>query len=249
MTAPATPAAQELPTPAAEPTAAPVAAAAQPTQPPAVEPPKTGNSNQPRTLEASLAGLDAETRSYVLGEVSKARGEAASSRSTAKQTAAEEARAEMAQQVGRALGIIKDDEKLDPAKLTEQLTGAQAQVKQTQVELAVYQAAAAAGANANALLDSRSFLSKIADLEPGDTAGITAAIGEAVAGNTAFALAPVMAAVAEPEPAGVPRPNPAQGSSGSGAPSIDDQIAAAKKDGNLRLALHLENQKLLPPGR
>lgn len=41
-----------------------------------------------------------------------------------------------------------------------------------------------------------------------------------------------------------PRPNPAQGSSGSGAPSLDAQIAQARKDGNVREAIRLETQKL-----
>jgi hypothetical protein len=209
----------------------------------------TAATETKRTLESSLAALDEDTRKYVLGEVSKARGEAGAARTAAKQTAAEEARSEMAQTIGKALGLIKEDEKLDPAKLTEQLTGAQAQIKQTQVELAVYQAAADAGAKANALLDSRSFLTKISALEPGDTAGITAAINEAVAANPAFAAASAVAEPVDPNAPTVPKPNPAQGSSGSGAPSIDDQIAAATKDGNLRLALHLQNQKLLPSGR
>lgn len=208
----------------------------------------TAAAETKRTLESSLAALDEDTRKYVLGEVSKARSEAGTARTTAKQTAAEEARAEMAQTIGKALGLIKEDEKLDPAKLTEQLTGAQAQIKQTQVELAVYQAAADAGAKANALLDSRSFLAKISTLEPGDTAGITAAINEAVAANPGFAAASVVGVV-EPSAQTVLKPNPAQGSSGSGAPSIDDQIAAAVKDGNHRLAIHLQNQKLLPQGR
>lgn len=54
----------------------------------------------------------------------------------------------------------------DPAKLAEQLTAAQQQGRQAAVELAVYRAAAAAGANADLLLDSRTFMSKTAGLDP-----------------------------------------------------------------------------------
>jgi hypothetical protein len=42
------------------------------------------------------------------------------------------------------------------------------------------------------------------------------------------------------------RPNPAQGTSGGGTgPTLDDQIAQARKDGNTKLAIRLESQKLL----
>jgi hypothetical protein len=234
------------------PPAAPPAAPPAPAAPPVVEPPKPAPAaaTEPpkaapappakRTLEDSLAGLDDDTRNYVLDEVTKARQEAASSRTTAKQTAAEEARKEMAQAVGKALGLVTADEPVDPAKLTEQLTVAQQQAKQTKVELAVYQAASTAGADAAKLLDSRSFAATLADLDPTDAAGIQAAITEAVTANPAFAAIPG----ATPPP--LPRPNPALGASGGEAPTLDDQIAIAKKDGNLRLAMHLENQKLLP---
>jgi len=226
--APAAPAAVETPAP----TPAANAEPAKPTPP------------VKRTLEDSLAGLDDDTRNYVLGEVTKARQEAASSRTTAKQTAAEEARKEMAQAVGKALGLVTADEPVDPAKLTEQLTAAQQQAKQTKVELAVYQAASTAGADAAKLLDSRSFAATLAGLDPTDAAGIQAAITQAVAANPAFAAVTTTTPGETPQP--LPKPNPALGASGGQAPTLDDQIAIAKKDGNLRLAMHLENQKLLP---
>lgn len=46
--------------------------------------------------------------------------------------------------------------------------------------------------------------------------------------------------------AGGMRPNPAQGTSGGGnGPSLDDQIAQARKDGNVKLAIRLQSQKLV----
>lgn len=41
------------------------------------------------------------------------------------------------------------------------------------------------------------------------------------------------------------KPNPAQGTSGGGAPSLDDQIAEARKSGNTRQAILLQSRKLL----
>jgi hypothetical protein len=54
----------------------------------------------------------------------------------------------------------------------------------------VYRAAATAGADPDALLDSRSFAQAVADLDPSDTAGITAAITAAVQANPRYALTP-----------------------------------------------------------
>lgn len=207
-----------------------------------MDPPETGEAE----IDWKTKARDWEKRAKDnLAKLKSEQSKPRTADSSIKQAAAEEARTEMAQSIGKALGLIKEDEQLDPTKLTEQLTASQAQVKQTQIELAVYQAASAAGANGNALLDSRAFLNKIASLEPSDSAGITAAIAEAVAANSTFVVA-----IADPPPASnVPKPNPAQGSSGGGAPTIDDQIAIATKDKNWKLAMHLQNQKLLSPGR
>ncbi len=54
-----------------------------------------------------------------------------------------------------ALGLV-EDEPIDPAKLTESLTTAQAEAKNARVELAIFRAAAAAGGDPAALLDSQS---------------------------------------------------------------------------------------------
>jgi hypothetical protein len=118
--------------------------------------------------------------------IAELRRENASDRTGAKQTAAEEARAEMAQQIGKALGLIKDDEPADPAKLTEQLTATQAQARQAAVELAVFRAAGSYQGDPNALLDSRAFLTKVADLDPTAAdfaAKVDAAIKDAVTSN------------------------------------------------------------------
>lgn len=116
-------------------------------------------------------------------EIEKLRKENGAARTQAKQQAADEARQSLAQQIGKALGLVKDDEPADPAKLTEQLTATQAQAKQAALELAVFKAASASKADAAALLDSRSFLEQVATIDPTDTAALTAAISEATTSN------------------------------------------------------------------
>ena len=154
-----------------------------------------------------------------------------------KQQAAEQARTEIAQTVGKALGFVKDDEPVDPTKLTEQLTAAGADARQAKIELAVFRASQATDADPSALLDSTSFLAKLKDIDPTDSAAVTAAITSAVASNPRLGAAP-----GTPRP---PAPNPAQGSSasGSGAPDFKKQIADAMKAGDIGLSIALEEQR------
>jgi hypothetical protein len=148
----------------------------------------------------------------------------------------EDVKKEMAQAIGKALGLVKD-EPIDPAKLTESLTTSQAEAKQARVELAVFRSAAAAGGDPAALLDSSSFLASLAAVDPSDSAAVTAAIQAAVAANPRLGAAP-----AGPQP---PAPNPAQGSSASGAPpDAAALIAEAKRKGDWQTVVALENQKL-----
>ena len=77
----------------------------------------------------------------------------------------------------------KGDEKPSAEALTKALTERDTAAKQAQTELAVYKAAAKQGADADALLDSRAFLAKIAELDPTKTADIDKAIKEAVTNN------------------------------------------------------------------
>lgn len=53
--------------------------------------------------------------------------------------------------------------------------------------------------------------------------------------------------LAKPQGTRVPAPNPAQGSSASGAPDLEAQIAQAQKSGDVALQVRLQNQKLLAP--
>jgi hypothetical protein len=167
-------------------------------------------------------------------EITKLRNENGAARTNAKAQAAAEARNEFAQTIGKALGLIKGDEVTDPVKLAEQLTTSGAETRKAQVALAVYQAAGTI-ADPGALLDSTSFLASLKDIDPSDSAAITAAITAAVTSNPRLGAAPGSR---------LPAPNPAQGSSGAGAgPDLDTQIADATKAGNIQLAIALKQQR------
>ncbi len=167
-------------------------------------------------------------------EIEKLRKENGAARTTAKAQAAEEATKELTQTIAKALGLVAD-EAADPAKLTESLTTAQAEAKQARVELAVFRNAGDAKGDPAALLDSTSFLKKLEAIDPTDAAAVQAAIADAVAANPRLGAAP-----SDPK---TPAPNPAQGSSASGAPGFDHQIAEATKAGNHQLAIALKQQR------
>ncbi|MYR45081.1 hypothetical protein [Streptomyces sp. SID5910] len=121
-------------------------------------------------------------------ELKTANGEAAKARTSAKKAAADEARTEIVQELGKALGLIKDDKDAppDPAALTAQIEKATAAHRETAVELAIYRSAGKHGADPDALTDSRAFLSSIKDLDPNDEGfakAVSAAIKTAVADN------------------------------------------------------------------
>lgn len=192
----------------------------QPTPPAQPEPPKSDNPwDNPEKARA---------------EIERLRRENASDRTQAKANAAEQARTELAQQIGKALGLVGDNEPVDPAKLTEQLTASQSETKQARLELAVWRAAGDS-ADASALLDSRAFLASVQNVDPSDTDGITNAITQAVAANPRLARS-------QPAPAAPGRmaPNPAQGTSAQPPLGLKERIAAAEKDGDARTAMRLK---------
>jgi len=94
-----------------------------------------------------------------------ARKEAGDARIAGK-AAAEEAQAALTKSIGKALGLIKDDETPDPAKLTERLTAAQSEARLLKIERAAEKAARKHGADVDALIDSRSFADKLGKLDP-----------------------------------------------------------------------------------
>ena len=152
-----------------------------------------------------------------------ARDEAAQNRIKARE--ATEQKDALIQQLGKALGLIKDDdgkgEGPDAEALAAQVEKSQAEATTAARELAVYKAAASNGADPAKLLDSRSFLSSIENVDHTDEAAIGKAIKAAVEGNRSFASVRATGASTADTASG-----PGGGSTPKGEVSIADAVAA-----------------------
>ncbi|MDA8440482.1 MAG: hypothetical protein M0Z51_16710 [Propionibacterium sp.] len=216
----------------AEETAVPAVAPAAPeatTPPPA--PPAAAPAATPEAPKANPWDDPAAARA----EIERLRKENGANRTNAKAQAAEEARTALAQEIGKALGLVKGDEPADPVKLTEQLTAAGAEARQAKIELAVFRASQATDVDPNALLDSRTFLAKVATVDPSDSAAIEAAVAEAVAANPRLG---------KPVAQGM-KPNQAQGRSASAPLGLAEQAAAAAASGDTKAAIRLKSAMAL----
>jgi hypothetical protein len=154
------------------------------------------------TTTAAQAGANesAATIARLEKQLADARKEAGAARTNAKAQAADEARTALAQEIGKALGLVKDDTPPDPAELTKQIAAHTARVAELEtagrakdIELAVHSLAEKHQAKVSALLDSRGFVKTIRQLDPADkdfTTQLDAAIKKAVADNPSFRSAP-----------------------------------------------------------
>ncbi|MFH0980115.1 MAG: hypothetical protein V2A79_01070 [Planctomycetota bacterium] len=140
--------------------------------------------------DAEIATLDARTQKYI----TELRQENAKDRTKAKETAAAEARKTLAQEIGKALGLVDNDDPAAAAKTAaEQRDAALAEAKAVKVEIAVMRTAAKHGASPEALVDSRAFMTKLAGLDPAAddfAAQVDAAVKEAVESNPTLKVAP-----------------------------------------------------------
>lgn len=165
--------------------AAPAAANAAPAPAPA---PGQGTDDNGGDLTATVKRLEKD--------LADARKEAAKERTAAKQQAADAAVADLTAKLGKALGLVKDDAPADPKALADAIAQKEAALAEREsalrardVELAVWARAEKHSAKAGALLDSRSFVRAISDLDPSDKGFTTAlddAIKAAVKDNPAF---------------------------------------------------------------
>jgi hypothetical protein len=161
-------------------------------------------ATQQQTSMGTAGDDSAATVKRLERELADVRKEAAKERTAAKQAAADAAVADVTAKLAKALGIVKDDTPPDPKALAEAisqkdaaLTEREAALRAKDVELAVWSRADKAGARAAALLDSRSFLNAIGELDPsakGFTTALDDAIKAAVKGNPAFGAAQAAAA-------------------------------------------------------
>ena len=104
------------------------------------------------------------------------RKENAKDRTAAKQKAADDAQASLVQQIGKALGLIKDeDDTPTPDDLTRQLAAEQDAKRSAQTALAVYRAAQGI-ADPDMLTDSTRFHKALADVDITDQQAVTDAV-------------------------------------------------------------------------
>lgn len=187
-----------------------------------------GNAGQQGQDPAPKAGQDSAVDVAALPDnvqkmIRDLRTEAAANRTNAKSQAAQEARQDLAQQIGKALGLVKDDQPADPAKLAQQIGDLSGENKNLKTELAVFKAATKVGANAQALTDSRSFLAQIAKLDPtadGFDAKLREAMKKAVEDNPQYS-----AAGQAPTPRGGAEPPGRPGAAGK-AKNLEEAITA-----------------------
>lgn len=119
----------------------------------------TGGTGQ-QTSGDGTDDLAALSQTDLARMVKDLRKENASARTNAKQQAAEEAKQQLAQDIGKALGLVNDDQGApDPEQLAQQLT-------EERRERYAEKAARSAGLDVDALLDSRSFAKKLDGLDP-----------------------------------------------------------------------------------
>lgn len=195
---------------------------------PRPEPPRTDPA-APQNAEDIAALPD-----WAQKAIRDARAEAAKSRTSAKQTAADEARQELTAQIAKALGLA-DDEEVDPAELTEQIEQAQAAAWRSGVELQVHRVASRLGGNADALLDSLAFIDSLDDLVDVDprsgefSTQLEAKVQAALDRNSSYrAASQAQAASTTPTAsANTPRPDPSQGARGPGAATRPNSLYAA----------------------
>lgn len=204
-------------------------------QPPAPAPAPTPPADPPAPKPAPADDI-ASLPEWAQKLIKDTRGEAAEHRTKAKD--AETKHQEMLAAIGKALGLTQDD---DPAKAAEKAASerdaAAAESKALKVELAVLKSAAKHGANAEALADSRTFMAKLAGLDPAAddfAAELDTAIKTALEANPSLKVMPD----------GVPRAPKAQGApEGGGAPQLKAEdlehmtpaeINEAREKGQLR---------------
>ena len=123
--------------------------------------------------------------------IRETRDEAAKNRQG--KTSAEQAQQETLAKIAQALGLQQEDTPPDPAELArtlgereQRVSALEADTKAKDVELAAWRTASRLGADTTALLDSRSFLTSVAKLDPSGNsfdADLEAAVKKAMESN------------------------------------------------------------------
>lgn len=182
-------------TSAPEPTPGPVPDAPAPQSPPEAVPAPAAPPARPSATEPSSVEQLPDFAQKLIRDLRK---EAADNRGA--KTTAEQERQQLLDGIATALGIKSNDAPPDPQVLQQTLTeregriGAlEGDVRARDLELAAWRAASTGGANAAALLDSRSFVTQLAKLDPAAddfTKQIDAAVKTALDANPTLRAAP-----------------------------------------------------------
>lgn len=143
-----------------------------------------------------------------------------------------EARAKDNSTAAARLKEIEDASKTAEQKSTEDRAAAEKRAAEAELRLHKYEVTTAKFSAAGAQLTP-----DVLDLVTGSTR-------EEIEASTDKVLRLIAASAAPTPPAGVHVAG--EGSAPAGMPSLEDQIAAAQKSGDIALALHLQNQKLAP---
>lgn len=224
------------PAPPAPPTGQPQQQPGQPPiAPPVFQPPMPAPPTTPPPAPAAQppadpnAQVDISTLPPAVQKIiTDLRAENAKTRTTAKTTAAEEAKLEIGKTIAQALGWVDPATPPDPAKLAAEVTANRAEAQVAKVQLAVFQRATSAGANPALLLDSASFLSATKGLDPAAAdfgTQLDAAIKSAVEANPHFKAGQAPAAPA----VGGTQMTPPPGATGQRAQGLGAAVSAAMR--------------------
>lgn len=154
------------------------------------------------------------------------RGENAKGRVEAKDQAAKEARDSLAKELAKFLDPDRDEKAAppDPEKLMAQISEEREAHRGTSIELAIYKGASKHGADPGELADSRSFMAKLAKLDPADE-GFAKKVGDFI--KKAVDDNPKLKAAAPPPDRTSSDFNGGAGSSSE--PQTIDEIRAARR--------------------
>ncbi|MFB4284857.1 hypothetical protein ACBJ59_56985 [Nonomuraea sp. MTCD27] len=176
-----------------------------------------------------------------LKDAQKAADEATAKQGPSPEEITEKVKTDFAQQIAKALGLVSEEEKpIDPQKVIETLTAERDTTakerdsererhRRALIELAVHRASQKVGADPDALLDSRSFLKAVRDMDP-DADDFSTSLAETI--QTAVENNPKFKAATQ---AGPPARSGGEFTGGPGGrpvnsePSIDEFRARRKK--------------------
>ncbi|MEE2041274.1 hypothetical protein Q8791_29020 [Nocardiopsis sp. CT-R113] len=190
-------------------------------------PPPAEQAGAPAEPAAADTAQDVESLpAWAQAVIRDARADAAKERTTAKAAAVDEFKRDLVKALGFGAdgGDQGDAQGPDPAELARERDAARDQARAATLAATVYRVAADHGARPAGLLDSVSFRTAVAELDPADETALGAAITAAVTAN------PALAVPAVPDPGQAPGVGARGGSDPAGrpgAPAVPENLTDA----------------------